>query len=299
MAMGPPLSIESLNKIDKEYLPRKKFGELVEGQFYKAEIIKRVCSNEYGEIYVIVSEDFQFFLPKRYTRANILEYVEGRQFKVIGSVDNSHDPGNMSPRVQFQIINVHEEEATKDGKPDENSVDVPDENDQDSSDVQKIDSGVNNSTDISSDEKQEDQITEIVHKVPETTGDDEHEKKIEEEEDEQNEEDEQDEEEEGEEEEEEEGKTEELRYDEIAKVITDDQQKINDVIINIPSEDEETSVDVNISDSPPPRYSDLDAIERVRIDVDDDGHYNNVNDTFEYASDGENEKAPIASSTPF
>lgn len=95
--------IQLLNSISpfagqKDFAPRKTATDLVIGQSYPAKTIKKVCG-KFGDVYVVHSDDFQLFLPKRFSTINIAERDENRFFMLTGFERMRN--GNSSPTYQF------------------------------------------------------------------------------------------------------------------------------------------------------------------------------------------------------
>lgn len=96
-------SLEQLNQIDGRFLITIKAIQLEEGRVYDCRTIKRIYSREYGDNYLIRSQDFQMYLPRRFSSLNIEEDVPGRKFKIRGFMTNSRFPGKRTPLLQFFI----------------------------------------------------------------------------------------------------------------------------------------------------------------------------------------------------
>lgn len=69
-----------LNSVDAQAdKPFFKASELEVGKYYAGETIKLV-KTKHGNAFLIKSEDFNMFLPQRYTHIAIQTYVKNRQF---------------------------------------------------------------------------------------------------------------------------------------------------------------------------------------------------------------------------
>lgn len=92
--------ITKLNDVDyKRVLKRPRDLEL--NTWYNAEKIRKI-GTDYGASYVIFNDTFYMYLPQRYTKMNISEFVPKREFAIF---DFYNDNRNSSPRLQFRINN--------------------------------------------------------------------------------------------------------------------------------------------------------------------------------------------------
>lgn len=95
--MAVEAGIDALNAVTPG-LPRVYADQLVVGGEYSARRIRNVAS-KYGDAYVLESDQFQMFLPKRYNQVTIEEYVEDRWFSL---VEKGQLPdGRMIPVFKF------------------------------------------------------------------------------------------------------------------------------------------------------------------------------------------------------
>lgn len=106
-------SISEMNSIDKRYAVVRKPTDLVEGSFYSCEIIKKIDSRDYGTSYMLESNEFKMFLPKRYNELEIMEFVRDRRFRIIGWMKNTRARDKKSPLIEFAILT--EEQLDDDG----------------------------------------------------------------------------------------------------------------------------------------------------------------------------------------
>lgn len=95
--------IQLLNSISplarqRDFPLKKTAADLIIGKSYQAKTIKKV-NGKFGEVYIIHSDDFQLFLPKRYSSVNIVERDENRFFMLTGFERMSN--GNSSAKYQF------------------------------------------------------------------------------------------------------------------------------------------------------------------------------------------------------
>lgn len=66
----------------KSYLPTIKARDLVVGDIYHAPTMRKV-KTRYGINYVVENGDFSMFLPKKYSKLNVLEYSPNRYFRIV------------------------------------------------------------------------------------------------------------------------------------------------------------------------------------------------------------------------
>lgn len=81
-----------LNSIDEDCMNIRKANELEANRWYSAEIIKKVRT-EFGVAHVITSENFKFYLPRRYANLNreIKPFLRNRQFMIKGFYKRGND----------------------------------------------------------------------------------------------------------------------------------------------------------------------------------------------------------------
>lgn len=119
---GVEAGIDALNAVSPG-LPRIYADQLIVGGEYSARRIRSV-SSKFGDAYVLESDQFQMFLPKRYNQLTIEPYVEDRWFSLIekGQLPDgrmipifkfftrrtSDNPRNaaINPRTEKQVIGI-------------------------------------------------------------------------------------------------------------------------------------------------------------------------------------------------
>ncbi|KAL7014512.1 hypothetical protein ACKWTF_015977 [Chironomus riparius] len=77
-------NIDILNNVNKKILRQTvRPTDLLLNTHYSAETIRKVHTN-YGDVYLLESEDFIMFMPKRYSGVEIEEFVKNRHFMISG-----------------------------------------------------------------------------------------------------------------------------------------------------------------------------------------------------------------------
>lgn len=91
-----------LNSIDDEGKCVKRANQLEINCWYPAETIKKIRT-EFGMSYVVTSENFKFFLPRRYSNMSreIKPFMRGRQFLIKGFYKRGSDT---TPILTFKKV---------------------------------------------------------------------------------------------------------------------------------------------------------------------------------------------------
>lgn len=92
-------------KSGKVFLPRLRADEIQQNQEYSAKTIRRV-KTKFGDSYVLESDEFAFFLPRRFSKLEIPEVLDGRHFMITGM--EPHANGRQSPKIVFFMKNRYE-----------------------------------------------------------------------------------------------------------------------------------------------------------------------------------------------
>lgn len=106
--------IAALNSIDKRYSGVKKPTELSEGAYYSCENIRKITSTDYGTSYLIESDDFKMYLPKRFNVVDVIPFIKDRKFRIIGWMKIPHTRDKKSPLLEFTIL--RDEEIDRNGR---------------------------------------------------------------------------------------------------------------------------------------------------------------------------------------
>lgn len=90
--------LEFLNDVEEKYLPRLTVDKLVIGQHYPARIMRKV-NTRYSLVYVIESDNFRIFLPKKFSHIGVTEFVKNRYFTLDALVKLPN--GKLKSRFSF------------------------------------------------------------------------------------------------------------------------------------------------------------------------------------------------------